>query len=93
MTADQVLERLAGVGGKRKTGVPCTAAKAVSMAREVDADVAEVIRVALASEGIPAQRLSAELADLGVEVSEYSILRHRRGLRGEKGRSGCRCEA
>ena len=64
---------------------------AVAGAREVDPEVADVIRVALADPALPATRLSVELAGLGVEVSEASIQRHRRGLQG-KGRYGCLCK-
>ncbi|MGL5816661.1 MAG: hypothetical protein ACRCYR_03790 [Phycicoccus sp.] len=93
LTADDVRHLLAGVeADMRRAGPVCGVVAALLEVEAVDPEAAEVLRVAFESDALPAGRLSETCAQLGVSVSEFSIGRHRRALRGAVGRSGCSCK-
>lgn len=70
----------------------CRVATVLAGIREVDEDVAAVLEVGIADERISQGQLSVLFRELGYNLSSGIVGHHRRGLRGEKGRNGCRCK-
>lgn len=92
LTADLLRERIDAVRATEvRPGPQCGVAMALEKVQEVDAESADVLRVAFDDDTLPASRLEQLAHELGIDVSAWSIQRHRRGVKGLAGRQGCKC--